>query len=580
MLLGCTQDAGRRTQNALNEQRRLVFLSFFLCLFSFLICSFTQAQDRCAEPLSYTPVTAPQRIEWSKFPDFNLPFTIVYGGPRMGDVQGQPLRHGFSHISTMQDAEFGTVVQPRQRAIEWSGFAFGLSQPWEFAESPWNNDLNAYRARWNRYLRDVSGNTRTANGKYNIQADILMVDLERIHETDARILRLKTDPSTPPAYRTLPDDQFLLRYKKDMTALYAEGLRYIREQADLTNARLSTYSDSPILNTFVNVVGNSWSDWSTNPARVHYLLKDTTNFARVGGPFYDRLDYVSPSAYYYNDYSSALGPDFLAYMLFQIEANRAWTTKPVMPFVWMRYHDCCGNYPNFIRPEMAEATAIFPFFSGAKGLWLWDVPGFDNPLSNIYRPNDVYTAYESFVHGLYRLSRFADMFEGNYELVIPKPARDLMEAREPVWRGVVKGDNILIVAQNPYAPEGAKTTITVRHQNFSRDIILTGRQVYLCQFNKTAVTALPEQPAFTDLTLTPNPVQQQCTVTFSAARAGEVEFQIINLLGQVVYQKPIRASLGLNRQQLDTHHFSTGLYIVRVKNEQGTIQSRLLRTAD
>ena len=551
--------------------------SLRLCGFAcHLIFTSSFAQDRCADPLPYTPVNQPNQIEWSKFPDFKLPFTIVYGGPRMGDVQGQPLRHGFSHLSTMQDAEFGTVVQAKQRAIEWSGFAFGLNQPWETAETPWSNDLNAYRAKWDGFMRDASGNTRNGAGKYLLQTDILMVDLERIRETDVQILRLKTDPTTPTAYRTLPDAAFLLRYKKDMTALYAEGLRYIRERADLSNTRLSTYSDSPILNTFVNVVGNSWADWSTNPARVHYLLKDTTAFARVGGPFLERLDYVSPSAYYYNDYPSALAPDYLAYMLFQIEANRAWTDKPVMPFVWMRFHDCCGNHPNFIRPEMAEATAIFPFFSGAKGLWLWDVPGFDDSRSGNFRANDVYTAYESFVHGLYRLSRFSDMFEGAYQLVIPKPARDLMDAREPVWRGVVKGQNILVAAQNPYATDNQKTTITVRHQNFSRDITLIGRQVYLCQFNLAAITALPNEPEFTGLTLSPNPAHERVMVSFTAVNTSDCTIQLTNLLGQPVYNQVVQGKVGQNEHPLTINQLPVGLYVVRVSNERGAVQKRLL----
>ncbi|WP_246168942.1 T9SS type A sorting domain-containing protein [Rudanella paleaurantiibacter] len=550
----------------------------FSTLLIWLVCVAAWGQDRCAHPLSYTPVSAPGRIDWDKFPTFKLPFTIVYGGPRLGDVQAKPLQHGFSHISTVQEAEFGSLVQPQQRAIEWSGFAFGLNQPWETAESPWNNDLNAYRTRWDRWLHDASGGVRNAAGQYLLPTDILMVDYERIHETDTRILRLKTDPTTPAAYRSLPDDQFLLRYKKDITALYAEGLRFIRERADLSRIRMSTYSDTPILNTFVNVVGNSWTDWSTNPNRVHYLLKDTTSFARVGGPFYERLDYVGPSGYYYYDYPSALAPDYLAYLLFQVEANRAWTNKPVMPFVWMRFHDCCGNYPRFIRPEMAEATAIFPFFSGAKGLWLWEVPGFDNPQSNIYRPNDVYAAYESFVHGLYRLSRFADMFEGDYQLVIPKPARDLMDAREPVWRGVVKGQNLLIAAHNPYAADGATTTVSVRYGNFSRDIVLTGRQVYLCQFNLAAVTALPDAPAFSELSVSPNPTTDWTTVTFSAAKAGEVQLQVVNLLGQVVAEKAVRARTGVNKHLLKLNQLPIGIYIVQVSNGQGRAETRLIKS--
>ena len=42
------------------------------------------------------------------------------------------------------------------------------------------------------------------------------------------------------------------------------------------------------------------------------------------------------------------------------------------------------------------------------------------------------------------LPEFKDMFEGNYELVIPTSARDLMTSKRPVWRGIVKNGNILI----------------------------------------------------------------------------------------------------------------------------------------
>ena len=99
---------------------------------------------------------------------------------------------------------------------------------------------------------------------------------------------------------------------------------------------------------------------------------------------------------------------------------------------------------------MAEATAIFPFFSGAAGLWLWEDPTLEATRT------DNQAAYEHFTHGLYRLSRFADQFQGPHELVIETPARDLMDKQLPVWRGVVKDNTILVAAQNPYADEGAK----------------------------------------------------------------------------------------------------------------------------
>ncbi|WP_332367815.1 hypothetical protein [Spirosoma telluris] len=40
------------------------------------------------------------------------------------------------------------------------GFATGLNQPWETIESPWANDLTAYRAKWDRFLSDLAGDKK------------------------------------------------------------------------------------------------------------------------------------------------------------------------------------------------------------------------------------------------------------------------------------------------------------------------------------------------------------------------------------------------------------------------------------
>jgi hypothetical protein len=528
------------------------------------------AQLRCADPLAFSVVTQPGRIEWQKFPDFTLPFPIIFGGPRLGDSNAQPLKHGFSQIVFVQDAEFYRLVQPNQRALEWSGFAFGLNQPWETAESPWNNNLAAYRSRWDQWLRDVSGGLKTASGKYDLQAARMMVDIERIQETDPRILRLKTDPTTPAAYKTLTDSEFLLRYKRDMVGLYAQSLQYIRDNADLTNIPMTTYGDVPIRNTYLNVVGNSWADWTTNPARVHYLVQDTTSFSKATGPFEQQLDYLTPSAYYFYDYPNRLAPDYLAYLLFQVEANRAWSSKPVMPFVWMRYHDSGDFYPNFIQPFMAEATAIFPFFSGAKGLWLWDIVGFPDPASTLYRPNDVYAAYEHFVHGLYRLSRFSDMFTGDYELVIETPARDLMDAQKPVWRGVVKDNKILIAAQNPYATDAQTTSVVVRYKNWQQTITLTGRQTYLCQFD-LSVTAT--EPTGSDaVQVFPNPAHTTLTVSLAPSKTYPATLTLHDLTGRVVRQQAVEGQ----ETVFDVRGLATGVYVLRVGDGASAVRRRVV----
>ncbi|HEX9955861.1 MAG TPA: T9SS C-terminal target domain-containing protein, partial [Fibrella sp.] len=320
------------------------------------------AQLRCAERLPFTPVTQPNRIEWNKFPAFSLPeaFTIIYGGPRLtGDLNG-PSTHGFNRLVQPLPGE-GTARQ--QRALEYSGFAYGLNQPWETLESPWGNNLDLYRAKWDGWLREASGGQTNGAGQYILPADVLMVDIERQLDTDAAILRLKQNGATPAQYRALSDADFIRTYKTDMAALYAYSLRYLRQRADLSQTRLSTYSDVPIRNTYLNVVANSWADWTTNTTRLSYLTKESTGTS-LGGEFYEQLDFLAPSVYYYYNYEpnrpSPLAGDYLAYIVFQIEANRAWSAKPVIPFVWMRFHNCCGNYPGFIQPQMAEASAIFP----------------------------------------------------------------------------------------------------------------------------------------------------------------------------------------------------------------------------
>ena len=506
-------------------------------------------QARCATPISFTPVTVPNRVEWVKFPAFSLPdsFTLIYGGPRLaGDLNG-PNTHGFSRVTQ----PFPGELSPKTgRALEYAGFAYGLNQPWETLESPWGNDLALYRAKWDGWLREQSGGQTNAVGQFVLPTDILMVDIERILETDAGVLRLKQNPATPATYRALPDADFLRTYKNDMVALYAYGLRYLRQRADLAQVRVGTYSDVPIRNTYLNVIANNWPDWTTNPARVSYLTKDSTG-TRLGGAFYDQLDFLAPSAYYYYAYDpnrpSSLAGDFLAYTLFQIEANRAWSPKPVIPFVWMRFHNCCGNYPAFIQPQMAEATAIFPFFAGAKGLWLWD----ELALSTIRQ--DIHAAYEHFIHGLYRLSQFNGQFAGTYELVAETNARDLMNDQKPVWRGVFANNKLLVTAHNPYATDNQQTTIPIRYKSWQGSLTLTGREVALCQYDLSLLATEPA--ALPTLSLYPNPARH--TVTVTSSLHGDVA--LVNLQGQILRQfLNISAPL-----VIDVSTLPAGLYLVR-----------------
>lgn len=532
----------------------------FLCRVSSFLLTIqltALAQQQCADRLTFTPVSQPNQIEWSKFPEFSLPFPVIYGGPRFSDTQASPLNHGFSQLVDIKDSEYGTRVQPSQRAVVYYGIATGLNQPWETIESPWSNDLTAYRAKWDSFLSDIAGGQKNAAGLYKLPIGRLALDYERILETDSRILSIKQDSRVPEIYRNLSNTDFIAAYKKAIRNLYTEGVRYIRQHADLTGISVTSYADTPVLNTYLNVPTYSWTDWTTNLGRTNYLVQDSTGRG-IGGPYYEQLNALSPSAYYYYDYPSPLAKDYLAYLLFQVEVNRAWSNKPVIPWVWLRYHDSSSSFPNFIQPFMAEATAIFPFFSGAAGLWLWD-----NPTLAPAR-TDTYAAYEYFTHGLYRLSRFADMFQGSYELVIETPARDLMDKQLPVWRGVVKENKILVAAQNPYANDGQKTSLTVRYKSWQQAIELTGREVYLCQFDMGTVTAT--EPVLTELTVYPNPAQTTLTITFGHAPLPNTELDLLNTIGQSVVKRLVNGV----KEVLSIANLPAGQYILHIRNETGS----------
>jgi hypothetical protein len=94
-------------------------------------------------------------------------------------------------------------------------------------------------------------------------------------------------------------------------------------------------------------------------------------------------------------------------MLFQIEANRARTSKEIVVFVTPRFVGK-KTYGDPISERLGEATAIFPFFSGANGLLLWETS------RDRQKKDDaaVVPAYQGFFAGLERLSQYADFFDG------------------------------------------------------------------------------------------------------------------------------------------------------------------------
>ena len=545
--------------------RELIFLISLL-----IISSNTSWSQTCTPDFVLTPVTGTNSIEWDKFPEFSLPFTIIYNGPRFGDTESRPLKHGFSHLARFSGSEPSTLPQ-RNRALLWNGVAT-ISNPWQpwsvvGLESPWGNDTAVYRNYWDNYLNGLANLFDDSRGSGVPRADIICLDVERIQELDRDILALKSNSQIPASYRELSDEAFLKTYKKDIRWWYTESARHLRNKGLPASTKITSYSDVPVRGTWLNIPSNSWKDWTSNTQRTHYLMQNEAG--RIGGTFYDQMDILTPSAYYFYPYENPLGKEYLAYLLFQIEANRAWSDKPVIPFIWLRYHDSFTPGAPLIPKFIAEASAIFPFFSGAKGLWLWD--------SNYYDLNlqQNYATYEYFINGLYRLARFSNMFQGDYELVIPQPARDHMEQRNPIWRGVVKDGRILIAAQNTYASETQQTPLTLTYKQWTKTITLNGREVFLCQFDLAdVVSSLDSSLAVTSIY--PNPSQRTVFVDLTSRNTqSEILFELIDLKGTVLKAYSTSTTLGDYRYQFDLPQVPRGAYLLKISTESSSITKHI-----
>ncbi len=526
-------------------------------------CFSTSFAQECQSSLQWTPVQRNNVIEWEKFPEFTLPFTLVYEGPRFGDAQSQPLKHGFSHLASFSGTESSTLPLGK-RAVTWYHVATDANtQPWaeRTLESPWANDLNLYKTTWDNQLRNYANAFDDSRGG-NIPAyDFIALDIERIHDTDREILGIKTNQRVPENYRNLSDAQFTERYKRDMQKLYAAPVDFLRTRS-LSSTKVGSYSDVLIRGSFNNWLGMTvtpWKDWTTDPNFLLHVMRDTLT-GKVGGPFYHQLDFLTPSCYYYYDYNtSPFGKDYLAYLLFVIEANRAWSDKPIIPFVWLRYHDAFNPTIPFVPNFVAEATAIFPFFSGAKGLWLWE-----GPVENTRQDN--YTVYEHFIAALHRLSQFKSFFEGDYELVIPQPAVENAKTKSAIWRGVVKGNEILIAAQNPYATSDTQLTeLRVVHQNWQKNITLKGREVFLCKFDYNTIASIATNSNLFNLVVAPNPATEKISYRFESTTSMAGEAYLFDLTGRVLAQESFRINTGGQIRELQANHLPTGVYILQVK---------------
>jgi len=426
------------------------------------------------DPFLFVPSTDTGIINWEGFPEFHLPprLVAVYQGPHFGSSANEPLRHGFTHIANSGTTDEGrALLAPENRAVLWTGVAGIEGSPWREALSPWGNDMDAYEARWGSYMRAYANWSPDTEGLDMPDVDILCADIEKHLTADDEILALRTHGSTPADVAALDDGAFVDRYRRDMAALYDAPLSWVLDAGYA--GTLTSYSDVPIRRTWWGIDDRTWAEWLADPLLVSYLVRDPSvagdAWLETYGPFYHHQDILTPSSYFFYDYPETRDEDparwnsagdYLAYLLFQIEANLALSDREALVFYWMDFHDCCDSAGRSVRPHMAHAAAIFNYVAGARGAWLWD----HQMDGNTGDPDKLYAMYEWYVYGLYRLTLFPDFFDGT---ALPCGADDavtLMNENLPLWRGLVRGGSMLVAAHNPYAVEGETTRIEIEYE--------------------------------------------------------------------------------------------------------------------
>lgn len=505
-------------------------------------------QQQC-NPSFFTVDTVGNEINWEQFPDFSLPFTVVYHGVAPSDSLLHPLHKGFSHIAG-PGIDYKDTVWPDHRAYTWTnivnadGWAAVTNQPWRMIKSPWDNNIYLYKQKWEEHLEDIWTNRYKYTPPSEMKRfDMVIADIEWAYHNDDSILSIKYDPLVPVYYQELSDSAFIAEYKSAMAGLYAMPLELAREVLH-PDVLLTTYNETPIRRTWTLIDDYTWEQWVSDSSLVDYLMNDSSGF--MNSYFYRLNDMIAPSVYYYhNPDSIPAGMKYLASNLFNLEVNKAWSNKDQLVYVWLNYHPCCSNM-EAIKPWMAEATAIFPFMDGAYGIYPW------LPVS--------YDSYEYFIYGLYRLSAFSDMFDGSQTYVVPMPAHYSFIHQTPIWRGVVNGDEILIAAHNPFAEPGDTTIIPVTYNGWVDTIGLVGKETFLCKFdlNTTGI----EHPDFTrtDITIFPNPSHDQVII---AGSLSDCTISVCDPYGNVVWQKfseklPVRISIG---------NLAKGIYLLKLKSK-------------
>jgi len=196
-------------------------------------------------------------------------------------------------------------------------------------------------------------------------------------------------------------------------------------------------------------------------------------------PFVDF--YVASIYVFYDD------PGSVFYMAANVEENyrrtRQYGAKPVYAYEWLRYHDSNAKLKGHeLAPWLAEAAAVVPYFSGARGVVLWG-----------WEPKATRQPYARLPLFMKSLGRVADLSEkiARGTLLLDPPAAALWKKKAPLVRRLKVSDaEWILLGVNPWQSLTATSRVSVRCGARQVSLTLRGRHTDLFHVTKAGVRRL------------------------------------------------------------------------------------------
>jgi hypothetical protein len=281
-------------------------------------------------------------------------------------------------------------------------------------------------------------------------------------EFDENASRAWNDPVARAASGAATLEAFREAYDRAWATWYADPLKWTREIHP--GAKLGLYGRQPFQRDY-------WGIAQLSPAALEQKHARDLEIWKHIDPHVDH--------YIVDIYQFYSRPESVHYMAANVELNyartRAFGSKPVTVYTWMRYHDSNAIEKNReLDPFLVEAMAAVPFFSGATNLVLWGHepntrPGTGQP----------YQQLSLFMKTLARVAALSDKMAAG-RLVIDTPAQVLWQSRKPLVRRYELGNGeCVFLAVNPWQLPTQTGTVETECAGQHISLGVNGRHVTL-----------------------------------------------------------------------------------------------------